>query len=83
VLSRDLQAEWEELGLHMGLSLEKLGRIKEEKRSQTTACCLEVFIYWLTINAQATWNDFVMVLQEDPLKWNTVASGLAQHLNSM
>jgi len=83
VLSPELQAEWEELGMHMGLNLEKLSCIKEEKSSQTTACCLEVFIYWLTTNAQATWDEFVTVLQEDPLKWNTIASGLAQHLNSM
>ncbi|XP_065884455.1 uncharacterized protein [Dysidea avara] len=83
VLSPDLQAEWEELGLHMGLDLEALRHIKEGKMSQTNACCLEVFIYWLTINVQATWEDFVTVLQEDPVKWNTIASGLAQHLNNI
>jgi len=83
VLSPDLQAEWDELGLQMGLNLEELRRIKEEKSFQTSSCCSEVFIYWLTINTQATWDEFVTVLQEDPLKWNTIASGLAQHLNSM
>ena len=83
VLSPDLQVEWEELGLHMNLDLEALRCIKEENTSQTIACCLEVFVHWLIINVQATWDDFVAVLQEGPLKWNTIASGLAQHLNSM
>jgi len=83
VLSADLQAEWEELGQHFGLDLTDLRRVKEEKMSQTIACCMEVFVYWLTVTTQPTWDDFVVVLQEDPMKWNTIASGLVQHLNSM
>ena len=83
VLTSDLQQELDEFGVHMGLQLSDIEHIKQKNLSQTVECCLAVCSHWLDHNMEATWNDLLNNLHSISLKWNSIASGLYQYLNSM
>jgi len=83
VLTSELEVEWKEFGIHMGLQLSELEDIKQQRLSQTIDCCLFVCDHWLSHNMEATWDDLLTQFQMISSQQNTIASGLYQYLNSM
>ena len=57
--------KWDALGLHLLADEHQhwLGIIEKDNRNDTLTCCRQMFLKWLQINNEATWDQLVRAIR--------------------
>ena len=71
---------WYDLGVELLKegSVDRLNIIKSDHLQSVEKCCTEMFMYWLRVDKEASWNKLINALQR--LGQNTLAANIKKNI---
>ena len=81
LVRQSVTPHWEDLGVQLRITVEKLDEIKANFPQNVTRCTLEMFKYWCqTYPNKATWETLLEALTSPSLQMNELAQRIQQNL---